>query len=40
MATVELREGGEIEPATVRRLVEEAVALNRELGDPRDAAKS
>jgi hypothetical protein len=40
MATLELREGGEIDPATVRRLVEEAVALNRELGDPRDAAKS
>jgi hypothetical protein len=40
MATLELREGGEIGAAIVRRLVEEAVALNRELGDPRDAAKS
>jgi hypothetical protein len=35
MATLELREGGEIGAAIVRRLVEEAVALNRELGDPR-----
>lgn len=40
MATLDLREGTEIEAATVRRLVEEAVALDRELGDPRRAARS
>jgi hypothetical protein len=34
MATLELREGMTIAPATVRRLVREAAALNRELGDP------
>lgn len=34
MATVELREGAAIDPAVVRRLVTEAVALNAELGDP------
>jgi hypothetical protein len=34
MATVEVREGDSISPATVRRLVTEAVALNRRLGDP------
>ncbi len=35
MATVELREGDTIAPAVVRRLVKQAVALNRKLGDPR-----
>lgn len=34
MATVELREGDEIAPETVRRLVAEAVALDRLHGDP------
>jgi hypothetical protein len=37
MATLELREGDAISPATVRRLVKEAVALNRRLGDPTGA---
>ena len=35
MATLELREGMTIKPATVRRLAREAVALNKKLGDPR-----
>lgn len=39
MATVELREGDAVAPAIARRLAKEAVALNEELGDPRDAAK-
>ena len=39
MATLELREDTPIEPAVVRRLAEEAVRLNQELGDPRSAAK-
>lgn len=39
MATLELREGMTVKPATVRRLTREAVALNRTLGDPTDAAK-
>ncbi len=34
MATLELREGDEIAPKTARRLADEAVALNRSLGDP------
>jgi len=34
MATLELRAGNTIEPATVRRLAAEAVALNLRLGDP------
>jgi hypothetical protein len=38
MATQEYREGSKIRAAAVRRLVREAVALNEELGDPRDAA--
>ena len=40
MATIELREGDGVKPHTVRRLTKAAVDLNRELGDPRDAAKS
>ena len=40
MATLELREGMTVEPETVRRLTEEAVALNRTRGDPTHAAKS
>jgi hypothetical protein len=39
MATLELREGMSIKPATVRRLTREAIALDRKLGDPRDAAR-
>lgn len=39
MATLELREGMTIDAATVRKLVREAVALNKKLGDPQDAAK-
>ncbi len=34
MATVDLREGDEIAPATVRRLVKKAMRLNAALGDP------
>jgi len=40
MATLELREGMTVAPATVRRLTREAVALNKALGDPTDAAKA
>ena len=39
MATLELRDGMGIDDATVRRLAKEAVALNKKLGDPTDAAK-
>ena len=38
MATLELREGDRIAPATVRALTAAAVRLNEELGDPRKAA--
>jgi hypothetical protein len=34
MATLELLEGATIDPATVRRLTQEAVALNQDLGNP------
>lgn len=34
MATVELREGMSIKPTVARRLVKEAVALNKSIGDP------
>ena len=40
MATIALREGETIESATVRRLVKDAVTLNKRLGDPRLAAKT
>ncbi len=40
MATLELREGMSVGPATVRRLTGEAVALNGKHGDPRSAARS
>ena len=40
MATVELREGVTVRPATVRRLAAEAMALNDSLGNPTHAAKS
>jgi hypothetical protein len=39
MATLELREGENVKPATVKRLTREAVALNKKLGDPTHAAK-
>lgn len=39
MATLELREGATVDPALVRRLTREAVALNRDLGDPQLAAR-
>jgi hypothetical protein len=39
MATLELREGTTVGPATVRRLTREAVALNAKHGDPRNAAR-
>lgn len=39
MATLELREGMTVEPETVRRLTEEAVALNGTRGDPTHVAK-
>jgi len=39
MATLELREGMTVAPATARRLMREAVALNRKFGDPREAAR-
>lgn len=39
MATLELREGMTIPTATVRRLVREAVSLDRKLGDPGDAVR-
>ena len=38
MATVELREGDTVTPATVQRLAADAVALNETLGDPTRAA--
>ena len=38
MATLEIREGMTVGPATVRRLTREAVALNGKHGDPRNAA--
>ena len=38
MATVELREGMTITPTVVRRLVKEAVALNKSIGDPTQGA--
>lgn len=34
MATVELRDGMTIKPTAARRLVKEAVALNKSIGDP------
>lgn len=39
MATIVLTEGDTISAATAKRLVEAAVALNRQLGDPTAAAK-
>lgn len=39
MATLELREGMTIKPATVRRLTREAVSLNQAVGDPTQSAR-
>ena len=39
MATLELREGMTISSAAARRLAREAVALNKSIGNPTDAAK-
>jgi hypothetical protein len=39
MATLDLREGMELAAATATKLTREAVALNRKLGDPTQAAK-
>ena len=38
MATFDIREGVTIKPAVVSRLTRQAVALNREVGDPTKAA--
>lgn len=38
MATLELREGDTIAPATIRRLAQEAAALNQSVGDPTKSA--
>jgi hypothetical protein len=40
MATIELRSGEPIAPATIRRLTVAGVRLNRELGDPTRVARS
>ena len=40
MATLELREGDSLSTTKVRRLTQEAIMLNKTLGDPRDAAKT
>jgi hypothetical protein len=39
MATLVLREGMTASAAIVRKLTKQAIALNKSLGDPRDAAK-
>jgi hypothetical protein len=39
MATLELHENMPVDPATVRRLTREAVALNAALGNPAQASK-
>jgi hypothetical protein len=39
MATLHLSEGMTASSAIVRKLTKEAIALNKSLGDPRDAAK-
>lgn len=40
MATLELREGDSVDAKVVRKLVREAVSLNKTFGNPTDAAKS
>ena len=39
MATIELRAGDSVDPATASRLAQEAVALNATLGDPTDVGR-
>jgi hypothetical protein len=39
MATLELREGMKLTSATAKKLAREAIALNKKLGDPTQAAK-
>ncbi|MGH8235525.1 MAG: hypothetical protein ACREXP_00705 [Steroidobacteraceae bacterium] len=39
LANLQLREGMTVSPSIARRLTKEAIALNKSLGDPRDAAK-
>jgi hypothetical protein len=39
LATMQLRDGDTVDAAVVRRLVKEAVHLNRRVGDPTDDAK-
>jgi hypothetical protein len=39
LANLELREGMTVSPAIARRLVKEAIALNKSVGDPRGDAK-
>jgi hypothetical protein len=39
MATLELREGDTIAPATIRRLAREAATLNQSVGDPTKVAR-
>jgi hypothetical protein len=38
LATLELREGTAVSPSIARRLTKEAIALNKSIGDPRNAA--
>ena len=40
MATIELRQGDEVSVTTARRLVKQAVELNKTLGDPTFIKKS
>jgi hypothetical protein len=40
LANLVLQEGTTVSPAIARKLTKEAIALNKSLGDPRDAAKS
>ena len=39
MATLDLRKGDTIAPATARRLAKQALALNQKVGDPTQVAK-
>lgn len=39
MATMEFREGDSVTSETIHQLVDEAIRLNRELGNPQDAAR-
>ena len=39
MATLAFQEGDTITPAVVKRLTREAIKLNKQLGNPQDAAK-